>query len=152
MFAPWKKSYDKPVHLVTQLFLTLRNPMDCSLPGSSGHGDCPVRNTGAGCHALFQGIFPTQVSNSVCPHGRWILYHMSHQGSLDSQDKPRQYIQKQRHYFANKGPSSQLCDFYSNHVWKWEMDNKEGWTLKDWCFWIEVLEKIFEFPLECKEI
>ena len=81
MFTPWKKSYDKPVCLVTQLCLTLCNPMDCSLPGSSGHGDSPIKNTGVGCHALFQGIFPTLGSNPGLQHCRQILYHLNHQGS-----------------------------------------------------------------------
>ena len=56
-------------------------PMDWSLPGSSVHGDSPGRNTGASYHALLQGIFPTQGSNPGLPHCRWILYHLSHQGS-----------------------------------------------------------------------
>ena len=50
-------------------------------PGSSDHGDSPGKNTGVGCHALFQGIFPTQGSNPGILHCRWILYHLSHQGS-----------------------------------------------------------------------
>ena len=67
--------------LVTQLYLPLCDPMDCSLPGSSVHGDSPGKNTGMGCHALLQGIFPTQGSNPGLPHCRWIPYHLSHQGS-----------------------------------------------------------------------
>ena len=55
--------------------------MDCSPPGSSIHGDSPGNNTGVGCHALLQGIFPTQGSNPGLPHCRRILYHLSHQGS-----------------------------------------------------------------------
>ena len=54
---------------------------DCSPPGSSVHGESPGQNSGVGCHALLQGIFPTQGSNPGLPHCRWILYHMSHQGS-----------------------------------------------------------------------
>ena len=50
-------------------------------------------------------------------------------------DQPRQHIQKQRHYFANKGPSSQSYGFSSSHVHMWELDHKEGWTLKNWFFW-----------------
>ena len=67
--------------LVAQSCLTLCNPKDCSLPGSSVHGDSPVKNTGESCHALLQGIFPTQRSNPGLPHCRQILYHLSHQGS-----------------------------------------------------------------------
>ena len=67
-------------------------------------------------------------------------------------DQPRQHIQKQRHYFANKGPSSQSYGFSSSHVWMWELDYKESWVLKNWCFWTMVLEKTPESPLNCKEI
>ena len=49
-------------------------------------------------------------------------------------DKPRQHIKKQRHYFANKGLSSQSYGFSSGHVWMWELDNKESWAPKNWCF------------------
>ena len=60
---------------------------------------------------------------------------------MKSYDQPRQHIKKQRHYFADKGPSSQTYGFSSSHVWMWELDHKEGWTLKNWCFWTVVLEK-----------
>ena len=69
-----------------------------------------------------------------------------------SYDQPRQHIKKQRHYFANKGPSSQSFGFFSNHVWMWELDYKESQALKNWCFWIVVLEKTLESPLDCKDI
>ena len=72
--------------------------------------------------------------------------------SLEDNDKPRQYIKKQRHYFANKGPSSQSYVFSSSHVWIWELDHKESWAPKNWCFWTVVLEKTLESPLDCKEI
>ena len=61
-------------------------------------------------------------------------------------------FKKQRHYFANKGPSSQSFGFSSSHVWMWEQDYKESWALKNWCFWTVMLEKTFENPLDCKEI
>ena len=67
-------------------------------------------------------------------------------------DQPRQHIKKQRHYFANKGPSSQSYGFSSSHVWMWELDHKESWALKNWCFWTVVLEKTLESPLDSKEI
>ena len=67
--------------LVAQSCLTLDDPMDCSLPGSSVHGDSPRKSTGVGCHALLQGIFPTQGSNPGLLHCRWILYCLSHPGS-----------------------------------------------------------------------
>ena len=66
--------------------------------------------------------------------------------------KSRQCIKKQRHYFANKGPSSQSYGFSSSHVWMWELDYKESWALKNWCFWTVVLEKTLESPLDFKEI
>ena len=69
-----------------------------------------------------------------------------------SYDKPRQHIKKQRHYFANKGPSSQDYGFSTSHVWMWDLDHKEGWAPKHWCFWTVVLEKTLESPLDCKEI
>ena len=69
------------VCLGTQSCLTLRDPMDCSPPGSSVHGDSPGKSTGVGCHALLQGIFPTQGSNLGLPPCRQILYHLSHQAS-----------------------------------------------------------------------
>ena len=61
-------------------------------------------------------------------------------------------LKKQRHCFANKGPSSQGYGFSSSHVWKWELDYKESWAPKIWCFWSVVLEKTPESPLDCKEI
>ena len=70
----------------------------------------------------------------------------------ESYDQPRQHIKKQRHYFANKGPPSQGYGFSCDHVWMWELDYKESWPLKNWCFWTVVLEKTFESPLNYKEI
>ena len=70
----------------------------------------------------------------------------------ENYDQPRQHIQKQRHYFANKGPSSQGYGFSSGHVWMWELDCEESWVPKNWCFWTVVLEKTLEGPLDCKEI
>ena len=69
-----------------------------------------------------------------------------------SYDQPRQHIQKQRHYFVNKGPSSQGYGFSSGHLWMWELDWEESWVQKNWCFWTVVLEKTLESPLDCKEI
>ena len=69
-----------------------------------------------------------------------------------SYDQPRQHIKKQRHYFTNKGPSSQSYGFSSHHVCMWELTYKESWAQKNWCFWTVVLEKALESPLECKKI
>ena len=75
--APWTYAC-MPAKLL-QLCLTLGNAMDCSPPGSSVHGDTPVKNTGVGSHCLLQGIFPTQEWNVGLSYCRQILYHLSHQ-------------------------------------------------------------------------
>ena len=67
-----------------------------------------------------------------------------------SYDQPSQHIKKQRHYFANKGPSSQGYGFSSSHVWMWKLDYKESWALKNSCFWTVVLEKTLESPLDAR--
>ena len=67
-------------------------------------------------------------------------------------DQPRQHVKEQRYYFANKGPSSRGYGFSSSHVWIWELDYKESWVPKNWCFWTVVLEKTLESPLDCQEI
>ena len=72
--------------------------------------------------------------------------------SKKSYDQPRQHIKKERYYFANKGPSSQGYGFSSSHVWMGELDHKESWVPKNWCFWTVVLEKTLESPLDCKKI
>ena len=69
----------------------------------------------------------------------------------ENYDKLRQHIKKQRHYFADKDPSSQSYGFSSSHVWKWELDHKENWPPKNWCFWTVVLEKTLELLLGCKD-
>ena len=70
----------------------------------------------------------------------------------ESYDQPRQHIEKQTHYFVHKGVSSQGYGFSSGHVWMWELDYKESWVQKNWCFWTVVLEKTLESSLDCKEI
>ena len=69
-----------------------------------------------------------------------------------SYDQPRQHIKKQRHYFANKGPSSQGYGFSCSPVWMWNLDCEESWAPKNWCFWTVVLEKTLQSPLDSKEI
>ena len=66
------------------------------------------------------------------------------QKTMTNYDKPRQSIKKQRYRFANKRPSSQSYGFSSSHVQMWELDHKEGWAPKNWCFWTVVLEKTWE--------
>ena len=82
-----------------------------------------------------------------CSHEikRHLLLGRKPMTSLDS-------ILKSRHYPANKGLSSQSYGFSSSHVWMWELDHKESWGLKNWCFWTVVLEKTLEIPLDSKEI
>ena len=67
-------------------------------------------------------------------------------------DQPRQHIKKQRYHFANQGPSSQSYRFSSSHVWMWQLDHKESWEMKNWCFWTVVLERTLESVLDCREI
>ena len=61
-------------------------------------------------------------------------------------------ILKSRHYFANKGPSSQSYGLSNSRVWMWKLDYKESWAPKNWCFWTVVSEKTLESPLDSKEI
>ena len=68
-----------------------------------------------------------------------------------SYDKPRQCFKKQTHHFVNRGPYNQSCGFPNNHVWIWEFNHKEGWVLKNWCFWTLMLEKILDSSLDSKE-
>jgi len=65
-------------------------------------------------------------------------------------DQPRQHTKKQRHYFDNKGQSSQGYGFCSSHVWMWELNYKESWEPKNWCSLTVVLEEALESPLDCK--
>ena len=100
--------------LITQSCLTLCEPMDCSLPGSSVHGDSLGENTRVGCHALLQGIFPIQGLNPGLPHCRRILYHLNHQESLCKvyfQIKmPPTLVQKQnRLFWENHQLASNKC-------------------------------------------
>ena len=70
----------------------------------------------------------------------------------ESYDKPKQCIKMQRLCFANKGLYSQRLGFSCSHVGMWELDHKDGWVPKNWCFWIVVLQKSLESPLDCGEI
>ena len=81
--------------------------------------------------------------NSYCRWHKNILLIREFYTLLSSilRDQPRQHIKKQRHYFANKGPSSKSYGFSSGHVWMWELDYKESWLPKNWCFWTVVLEE-----------
>ena len=70
----------------------------------------------------------------------------------ESCNQPRQHTKKQRHYFVNKGLSSQGYGFSGSHIWMWELDYQESWAQKNWCFWTVVLEKTLGSPLDCKNI
>ena len=70
----------------------------------------------------------------------------------ESYDQSRQHIKKAEILLCQQSPSSQSYGFSSSHVWMWELDYKESWAQKNWCFWIVILEKTFESPLDCKEI
>ena len=107
--------------------------------------DSPGKNIGVACHFLLQWFFPTQGSNPGLPHCRQTPYRLSHQGS---HDQPRQHI-KSRDMTL---PSSQSYGFSSSHVWIWEMNHKESYVPKNWCFLTVMLEKTLESPLDCKEI
>ena len=98
------------------------------------------------CQTLFLGL--QNHCRWWCSHEikRCLLLGRKAMTNLDS------ILKKQRHHFANKCPSSQGYGFSSRHVWMWELDYKESWVLKNWCFWIVVLEKTLESPLDCKEI
>ena len=103
------------------------------------------RNNGNSGDFIFGGSKIT--ADSDCSHEmkRRFLLGRKVMTNLDS-------IWKSRHYFASKDPSSQSYGFSSSHVWMWELDYKESWAPKNWCFWTVVLEKILESPLDCKEI
>ena len=140
-----EKTYPSCCYSVGQLCLTLCDPMDWSMRGP------PVPHhllEFAQVHVHCIGdilVKPTQIinhriiSNKCCTE-------------LSSFWSGRQHIEKQKHYFGNKGPSSQGYGFSSGHVWMWELDCEESWTPKNWCFWTGVLEKSLESPLDCKEI
>ena len=69
-----------------------------------------------------------------------------------SYDQPRQHIKKQRYYFANQGPSSQSYGFFRSHVWMWELDYKESWAPKNWCFWMWYWRRLLRVPLTTRKL
>ena len=133
MLAPWKENYDQPEvkwSEVAQSCPTLCDSVDCGPPGSSVHG-------------ILQGRIL-----------EWVTISFSRGSS-----RPRDWtcIGGRRFNLWLKsrevtGPYSQSCDFSSTHVWIWELDHKEGWAPKNWCFRTVGLEKTLENPLNCKEI
>ena len=94
----------------------------------------------------------------------WVGFKITANGGCSHEIKRRLFLERkvmtnldsifksQRHYFTNKGPSTQYYGLSSSHVWMCELDYKETWVLKNWCFWTVVLEQTLESPLDCKEI
>ena len=117
---------------------TFRFPLSCIGEGNGNPLQCSClenpRDRGAWWAAVY-GIAQSQTRL------KWLS---------SSSIYPRQHIKKQRHHFADKGPYSQSYGFSSSHVQMW--DHKEGWALKNWCFWVVVLEKTLESPLDIKGI
>ena len=123
LLCPWESPGKNVICLVAQSCLTLCDPMDCSKPGSSIHGDSPGKNIGMCCHALLQGIFPTQGSNPGLQHCRQILYHMSHQGSKN--------IGADCHFLFQE-----ICRWHHHYGKKWRtkepLDESEKGEWKNW--------------------
>ena len=106
----------------------------------------PGQNTGVGSPSLLQGIFPTRYQTQVShTAGRFFTSW----ATKEAHDQPRQHIKKQKHYFEDKGLSSQSSGFSRSHVQMWELDHKERWTPKNWT---ELLKKTLRSPLDSKEI
>ena len=111
----------------------------CPLPTPRVHlNPCPLTQW---CHPI---ISSSVVPFSSCPQ--------SFPASGSFQMTNLYSIWKNRCYFVNKGPSSQGYGFSCGHVWMWQLDYKESWVPKNWCFWTVVAEKTLESPLHCKEI
>ena len=80
------------------------------------------------------------------------MYVKLRREKIEPYSSPRQHIKKQRCDFTDNGPYRQNYGFSSSHAWMWELDHKESWVPKNWCFWTVVLEKTLESPLDSKEI
>ena len=105
-----------------------------------------MRNNGNSDRLYFGGL--QNHSDGACSHEikRHLLPGRKVMTNLDSILKRRDIT------LLTKGPSSQSYGFYSSHVWMWELDYKESWAPKNWCFWTVVLEKTLESPLDCEGI
>ena len=104
---------------------------------------------------------PAHVGNTISQmaaqkDGDWFLLNHGQLMNGDTPHKAKNQKPTEKNiydlYYVNKDPSSQSYDFSSGHVWMWELDYKESWALKNWCFWTVGLEKTLESPLDCKEI
>ena len=128
--------------LVTQSCRILCDPMDCSLPNSSFPGDSPGKNTGVSCHALLQGIYPTQGLNPGFPHCRCILYCLSHQGSpftLTAEEGGRRRWKKKKSWYQylwrTIRKKSTMVRSYSR-----EKTMREVWSFLNLrCLWTKVM-------------
>ena len=109
---------------------------------------------GAGLGAGVEGLWSDPRMRSAVDYGERAWGDVGEEMAVGNAcyDQPRQHIKKQRHYVANKGPSSQGYGFSSSHVWMWELDYKESWVPKHWCYRTVVLEKALESSLDCNEI
>ena len=155
---------------VTQLCLTLCNPMNCTVHGilqarilewvdfPFSRGSFQPRNqprnqTRVSCTAgRFFTNWAIREAHAVnSSYDSYILLYFVICIHLSYGFNSKLHIKKQRHYFANKGPSSQAYGFSSGPLWMWELDCEESWATKNWCFWTVVLEKTPESPLDCKE-
>ena len=126
---------------------TLCDPMDCNLPSSSFHGIFQARILEwVAISFSRRSSQPRDWTQVSCIIGRCFTIWAT------GEVQPGQHIKKQRHHFAHKSPYSQSYGFSSSHIWMWELDDKEGWVLKNCYFWTVVLEKTLESPLDCKEI
>ena len=166
MLTPWKKSYDQPAAAAAaaakslQSCPTLWDPIDGSPPGSPVLGICQAR-TLEWVAISFSNVWKWKVKVKLLSRVRLLAipwtaaYQAPPSMGLSRQDywsgmplllhdQPRQHITKQRHYFANKGTSSQSYGFSSSHGWMWELNYQESWAVKNWCFWSVVLEKTLE--------
>ena len=127
--------------------------------------DFPGKNTGVGCNFLLQPFSSRKINRRKINEYAWHLHKIW--GSkplwlLDKETVNMSRINKTKefrlgvvqwwHYIVEKSLYSQSYGFSNSHVWMWELDHKEGWGLKNWCFWTVVLEKTLESPLDCKEI
>ena len=103
----------------------------------------------ASCSLAFRTIYSAYKLNK---QGKIAAMKLKDACSLHGKLWQTQHIKKHRHHFADKGPSSQSYGFSSSHVPRWELDHKEGWALKNWCFSTMVLENILESLLDSTEI
>ena len=126
----------------------LCNPMDCSPPGFSIRGIFQAW--------VLQWVAISFSRGSSQPRDwTWVSHIAGRRFTIwatrayswqKSYDQPTQHIKKQRHYFANKGPSSQVYGFSIGHVWMWVLDYKESWQQKNWCFWTVIWRRHLRIP------